>query len=206
MSVELASPRPLYSSLNALHSALTNMAQIIETPDKVVVVTGTPFSSGVRLLVFGAAIGAGGMYYLLTKKQPEKKFKPGRAFIVNPVKRKGQAAFDAGQAKLEDVGDAVSGVASDVHERVEDAGEALEERAKRLFERVKTLASTAKEFAQVTGETLKPRIQEAIEEGKKTAAEVQVRLKEDVKNAGDRPALAEEDGELPSQKPDKHVE
>ncbi len=175
------------------------MAQIIETPDKVVVVTGTPFSSGLRLLAFGALLGAGGMYYLLTKKHPEKKFKPGRALIVNPVKRKGQAA-------LEDVGDAVSGVASDVHERVEDAGEALEERAKKLLKRVKTLAITAKDFAQATGETLKPRIQEAIEEGKKTAAEVQTKLKEDVKKAGDRPVLAEEDGELPSQKPDKHVE
>ncbi|RYX84581.1 hypothetical protein EON83_09535 [bacterium] len=182
------------------------MAQIIETPDKVIVVTGTPFSSGVRLLVFGAALGAGGMYYLLTKKQPEKKFKPGRALVVNPVKRKGQAALDASQARLEDVGETVSGVAADVHDRVEDAGEAIEERAKKLFERVKTLAGTAKDLAQTTGETLKPRIQEAIEEGKKTAAEVQTRLKDDVKKAGDRPALAEEDGELPSASPDKHVE
>ncbi|BCM91622.1 hypothetical protein IAD21_03497 [Abditibacteriota bacterium] len=182
------------------------MAQIIETPDKVVVVTGTPFSSGVRLILFGAAIGAGGMYYLLTKKQPEKKFKPGRALLVNPVKRKGQAALDAGQAKLEDVGDTVSGVASDVQDRVGDAGEAIEERAKRLFERVKNLAGHAKDLAQTTGETLKPRIHDAIEEGKKTAAEVQSRLKDDMKKAGDRPALAEEDGELPSQQPDKHVE
>lgn len=179
------------------------MAQIIETPDRVIVVTGTPFSSGVRLLVFGALLGAGGMYYFLTKKQPEKKFKPARALLVNPVKRKGQAALDAGQSKLEDVSETVSGVASDVQERVEDAGEALEERAKKLFSRVKTLAINAKDLAQVTGETLKPRLQEAIEEGKRTAADVQSRLKDDVKKAGDRPALAEEDGELPSQKPDK---
>lgn len=182
------------------------MAQIIETPDKVVVVTGTPFASGVRLLVFGALLGAGGMYYLLTKKQPDKKFKPGRALLVNPMKRKGQAALDAGQAKLEDVGDTVSGVASDVQDRVEDAGEAIEERAKKLFARVKTLAGQAKDLVQTTGEALKPRFQEAIAEGKKAAAEVQTRLKDDVKEAGDRPALAEADGELPSQTPEKHVE
>ena len=182
------------------------MAQIIETPDKVIVVTGTPFSSAVRLLVFGVLLGAGGMYYLLTKKQPEKKFKPGRALLVNPVKRKGQAALDAGQSKLEDVGETVSGVASDVQDRVGDAGEAIEERAQKLFARVKTLAGQAKDYAETTGETLKPRFKEALEEGKKAAAEVQTRLKDDVKKAGDRPALAEEDGELPSASEDKHVE
>lgn len=182
------------------------MAQIIETPDRVVVVTGTPFSSGVRLIIFGALLGAGGMYYFLTKKQPEKKFRPGRALLVNPVKRKGQAALDAGQAKLEDVGDAVSGVASDVQERVEDAGEAIEERAKRLFARVKDLAGQAKDLAQATGETLKPRFKEAIEEGKRASAEVQGRIKDDVKKSGDRPALAEADGTLPSQTEEKLVE
>ena len=182
------------------------MAQIIETPDKVIVVTGTPFSSGVRLVLFGAAVGAGAMYYFLTKQQPAKKFKPGRALLVNPMKRKGQAALDAGQAKLQDVSETVSGAASEVHDRVEDAGEALEERAKKLFSRVKTLAVQAKDIAQTTGESLKPRFQEAVEEGKRAAAEVQSRLKDDVKKAGDRPALAEEDGELPSQQPDKHVE
>ena len=182
------------------------MAQIIETPDKIVVVTGTPFSSGVRLVAFGAAVGAGAMYYFLTKKQPEKKFKPARALLVNPVKRKGQAALDAGQAKLQDVTDTVSGAASEVHDRVEDAGEALGERAKKLFGRVKSLAEQAKDLAQTTGETLKPRLQEALEEGKRAAAEVQSRLKDDVKKAGDRPVLAEEDGELPSQQPDKHIE
>ncbi len=182
------------------------MAQIIETPDKVVVVTGTPFSSGIRLLLFGAAMGAGGMYYVLTKKQPEKKFKPARALLVNPMKRKGQAALDAGQSKLEDVSETVSGVASTVQERAEDAGEALEERAKRLFGRVKEFAVQAKDLAQTTGEALKPALQDAIEEGKRAASEVQGRLKEEVHRAGDRPALAEEDGELPSQKPDKHIE
>lgn len=182
------------------------MAQIIETPDRVVVVTGTPFSSGIRLLLFGAAVGAGGMYYFLTKKQPEKKFRPARALLVNPVKRKANAAFDAGQARLEDVGETVSGVASEVHDRVEDAGEALEERAKRVFGRVRDLAGQARDLAQTTGETLKPRLQEALEEGKRAAGQVQDRLKDDVKKAGDRPALAEEDGELPSQKPDKHLE
>lgn len=193
------------------------MAQIIETPDKVVVVTGTPFSSGIRLLLFGAAMGAGAMYYFLTKKQPEKKFKPARALLVNPMKRKGQAALDAGQSKLEDVSETVSGaasgVASAVQERAEDAGEALEERAKRLFGRVKEFSVSAKEFAvqakdlaQTTGEALKPTLQSAIEEGKRAAGEVQVRLKDEVKRAGDRPALAEEDGELPSQKPDKFME
>lgn len=193
------------------------MAQIIETSDKVVVVTGTPFSSGIRLLLCGAALGAGGMYYVLTKKQPEKKFKPARALLVNPMKRKGQAALDAGQSKLEDVTETVSGAASGVaaavHERAEDAGEALEERAKRLFGRVKEFSVSAKEFAvhakdlaQTTGEALKPTLQNALEEGKRAAGEVQGRLKDEVKRAGDRPALAEEDGELPSQKPDKNME
>ncbi len=193
------------------------MAQIIETPDRVVVVTGTPFSSGIRLLLFGAAIGAGGMYYVLTKKQPEKKFKPARALLVNPMKRKGQAALDAGQSRLEDVTETVSGaasgVASAVQERAEDAGEALEERAKRLFGRVrgfsvhaKEFAAQAKDLAQTTGEALKPTLQNAIEEGKRAAGEVQGRLKDEVKRAGDRPALAEEDGELPSQKADKYME
>lgn len=189
------------------------MAQIIETSDKVIVVTGTPFSSGIRLLLFGAAMGAGGMYYLLTKKQPEKKFKPARALLVNPMKRKGQAALDAGhaaldagQAKLGDVGETVSGAAAGVQDRAQDAGEALEERAKRLFGRAKTLAVQARDLAQVTGEALKPTLQNALEEGKRAANEVQGRLKDEVKKAGDRPALAEEDGELPSQKPDKHIE
>ncbi len=182
------------------------MAQIIETPDKIVVVTGTPFSSGVRLLVVGALMGAGGMYYFLTKGQPQKKFKPARALLVNPVKRRGQAVLDAGQAKLDDVTDTVSGAASDVQDRMEDAGEALEERAKKLLGRIKTLAVKAKDLAQTTGTALKPHLQEAIEEGKRAAAEAQARLKQDVTRAGDRPALAEEDGELPSQKPDKHIE
>jgi len=200
------------------------MAQIIETPEKVIIVTGTPFSSGIRLLLVGAAIGAGGMYYFLTQRKPEKKFKPARDLLVNPIKRRGQAALDAGQAKLEDALDAghsklddvsetVSGAASGVAERAHDAGEALEERAKRLFNRVKTFsvqakdfAVQAKDFAQTTGEALKPTMQSALEEGKRAAADVQSRLKDDVRRAGDRPALAEEDGELPSQKPDKLVE
>jgi len=200
------------------------MAQIIETPERVVVVTGTPFSSGIRLLLFGAAMGAGGMYYFLSKQKPEKKFKPARALLVNPLKRKGQAALDAGgaklgdvldagQSRLEDVSETVSGVASSASERAHDAGEALEERAKRLFGRVKDFsvaakdfAVQAKDFAQTTGETLKPTLQSALEEGKRAASDVQSRLKDDVKKAGDRPVLAEEDGELPSQKPDKHME
>ena len=200
------------------------MAQIIETPERVVVVTGTPFSSGIRLLLFGAALGAGGMYYFLSKQKPEKKFKPARALLVNPLKRKGQAALDAGgaklgdvldagQSRLEDVSETVSGVASSASERAHDAGEALEERAKRLFGRVKDFsvaakdfAVQAKDFAQTTGETLKPTLQSALEEGKRAASDVQSRLKDDVKKAGDRPVLAEEDGELPSQKPDKHME
>jgi len=193
------------------------MAQIIETPDKVVVVTGTPFSSGIRLLLVGAALGAGGMYYFLTQKKPERKFKPARDLRGQAALDAGQAklegALDAGHSKLDDVSETVSGAASGAAGRAHDAGEALEERAKRLFNRVKTFsvqakdfAVQAKDFAQTTGEALKPTMQSAIEEGKRAAADVQSRLKDDVKRAGDRPALAEEDGELPSQKPDKYME
>lgn len=52
------------------------MAQIVETPEKVVVVTGPSFSQGVKFILFGAVLGAGATFYFLDKKRAKKPFSP----------------------------------------------------------------------------------------------------------------------------------
>ena len=54
------------------------MAKIVETPEKVVVVTGPSFSQGVKFILFGAALGAGATFYFLDKKRAKTPFAPSK--------------------------------------------------------------------------------------------------------------------------------
>ena len=142
------------------------MAKIVETPEKVVVITGPSFSQGVKFILFGAALGAGATFYYLGKR-PKSYSSP------------------------------TTSTKSELTEEIES-------QAVSLLSRLKDLGEKARDVALVAGENLKPALDRAVEEGKKTAADVQAKLKRELDEAGDKPRFTEED--LPSQSEEKFVE
>ncbi len=161
-------------------------------PDKVVIIAGPSFSQALKFMLLGAAAGAGGVYYLLRSGGDASS--ASKAAGLKSVAAKYDAAvedFTADAAPPDAKGD----VTSEVLERVS-----------MLTSRLKSLGVRAKHLAEAAGESVKPTLESAIAEGKKAAAEVQSKLKKDVEEAGDRPAIAEQDGDLPSEKEDKFVE
>ena len=97
-------------------------------------------------------------------------------------------------------------VIESVEERVEAAGDTIEEKLHGLADRVRDLSEKAKNTMEAANVVAKPVIDRAVAEGKRAAAATRANLKRDVDEAGDRPAIAEQDGDLPSQHEDKFVE
>ena len=158
------------------------------TPERIVIVNGPTFGQGLKYILFGAALGAGAAYYVLGGIR--------RKSIAGRVRDKAtQKASRAAESVVESVED-----------RVEAAGETVEEKLRNLAERVRDLSEKAKNTVDAAGIIVKPAMERAVAEGKRAAAATQAKLKADVDEAGDRPAIAEQDEELPSQQPDKFVE
>ena len=158
------------------------------TPERIVIVNGPTFGQGLKYICFGAIIGAGAAYY-----------------VLGGIRRKSIAGRVKAKA-TEKASRAAESVVESVEDRVEAAGETVEEKLKNLAERVRDLSEKAKNTVDAAGVIVKPAMERAVAEGKKAAAATQAKLKQDVDEAGDRPAIAEQDEELPSQQPDKFVE
>lgn len=157
-------------------------------PEKVVIIAGPSFGQAVKFMLLGAAVGAGGVYYLLRSGGDASP--AAKAASLKSVAAKYDAAVEDFTAE-----NSGGDTTSEVMERVTV-----------LASRLKGLGSRAKHLVEVASESVKPTLESAIAEGKKAAAEVQSILKKDVAEAGDGPAIAEQDGDLPSEKEDKFVE
>lgn len=153
------------------------MAKHYETDSgKTIVVAGPTFGEALRFMILGVALGAGAVYFLLGR--------------------------DGSSASLEDAvtegltaGGAKPGRKKSLLRRAFD----VVERTRAVSDRVRELAGTVQEAAS-------PIVKQAVEQGKQAAAEVESRLRKEVTEAGDRPYLAEQDEELPSQTEQKFVE
>lgn len=161
-------------------------------PDKVVIIAGPTFGQALKFMIFGAAAGAGAVYYLL---------RSGNA----PTPTTKKAGLKSVAAKYEAAVEDFTAQGTGTDAAADVTGEVVE-RVSVLASRLKTLGARAKDLVEAAGESVKPTFESAIAEGKKAAAEVQSKLKKDVDEAGDRPAIAEQDGDLPSEKEDKFVE
>ena len=158
------------------------------TPERIVIVNGPTFGQGLKYICFGAVLGAGAAYY-----------------VLGGIRRKSIAGRARAKA-TEKAKSAAESVVESVEDRVEAAGETVEEKLKNLAERVRDLSEKAKNTVDAANVVVKPMMDRAVAEGKRAAAATSARLKADVDEAGDRPYIAEQDDELPSQQPDKFVE
>ena len=158
------------------------------SPERIVIVNGPTFGQGLKYIAFGAIVGAGAAYY-----------------ILGGIRRKsiaGRAKAKAGEKARE----AASHVIEEVEDRVEAAGDTIEEKLHSLADRVRGLSERAKNTVDAASIVAKPVIDRAVAEGKRAAAATRANLKNDVDEAGDRPAIYEQDEDLPSQHADKFVE
>ena len=158
------------------------------SPERIVIVNGPTFGQGLKYIVVGAVLGAGAAYYVLGGIR--------RKSIAGRARDK---ATDKAKA-------AASHVIEEVEDRVEAAGESVEERLHSLADRVRDLSDKAKNTIDAAGVIVKPAMERAVAEGKRAAAATRANLKHDVDEAGDRPAIYEQDEDLPSQHEDKFVE
>ncbi len=202
-----------------------------QTPEKIVVIAGPSFGQAFKFILLGAAIGAAAATYLKPKTIVAPSRSRGMAqdlatrFIASKIGfGKAKAAkpdtFRAADLKADASSEATTFGASDYDPAIEDfevpaktvegatseAGEAIADRIESLTSRLKILGSRAKQLVETASEAVKPTLETALAEGKRVASEVQSNLKKDVDAAGDKPAIAEQDGELPSEKEDKFVE
>ena len=158
------------------------------SPERIVIVNGPTFGQGLKYIAFGVLIGAGAAYYVLGGMR--RKSIAGRA----KAKAADKARETAGH------------VIESVEDRVEAAGETIEEKLHSLADRVRELSEKAKNTVEAANVVAKPVIDRAVAEGKRAAAATRANLKRDVDEAGDRPAIYEQDEDLPSQHEDKFVE
>jgi hypothetical protein len=175
------------------------------TPEKIVIVAGPSFGQALKFMMLGAVLGAGAVTYLKPKPAPQPQKSRGALqdlagkflaakFDPNRNNEASQRAANPDAAEFE------------ASTSTTEATEEVADRIDSLTSRLKSIGSRAKQLVETAGEAVKPTIDNALAEGKRVAAEVQSNLKKDVEEAGDKPAIAEQDGELPSEKEDKFVE
>lgn len=197
------------------------------TPEKIVIVAGPSFGQALKFMLLGAAIGYGAASYLRPKGPFQAPRTPKNAlqdlanrFITSRFdktrfdKSKGDGArtegaktdgFKTDDQILDAEFAAATGGDSDSSPSLIDNA-AMADRLEALTSRLKSIGSRAKKLVETASEAVKPTLETALAEGKRVAAEVQTGLKKEVSEAGDKPAIAEQDGELPSEKEDKYIE
>ena len=169
------------------------------TPERIVIVNGPTFGQGLKYLAFGALVGAGAAYYVLGGIR--RKSIAGRA-----REKASEKAREAANRAARRAGETASHVIDEVEERVEAAGDSVEEKLHSLADRVRNLSERAKNTVEAANVVAKPIVERAVAEGRRAAAATRASLKHDVDEAGDRPAIYEQDEDLPSQHEDKFVE
>ncbi|RYG71011.1 hypothetical protein EON80_06100 [bacterium] len=168
----------------------------LDSPEKIIIVAGPSFSQALKFMLFGATLGAGAVYYLLRGSS-------------DPTKDSLKSVAHKYEATVEDFTAAGTPVLDATHP---NSNADIADRVGKITSRLKVIGTRAKSLVETVGESVKPTLESAIAEGKKAAAEVQSALKKDVADAGDGPAIAEQDGDLtvdkeaPSDKEDKLVE
>ncbi len=162
-------------------------------PEKIVIIAGPSFGQALKFMLLGAVLGAGAVIY----SKPKGRISPG----VSP--KVGKAGLADIAAKYEA---AIEDFSAESHPATPENVADVADRLSSLTSRLKSIGSRAKHLVETASEAVKPTFENAIAEGKKAAAEVQSKLKKDVEEAGDKPAIAEQDGELPSEKEDKFIE
>lgn len=125
-------------------------------PEKLVIVAGPSFGTAMKFVLFGAALGAGAVFYWTSQKGPMLPGSSDADAVLEGIT--GGGAKDAGKAQQ------------------------LMTRLNSLSQRVKVLAGRAKEVAQTTAETAGPIISDAVAQGRSAAQEAQQQLQEDLKN------------------------
>lgn len=153
-------------------------------PERVTIVAGPSFGQALKFMAFGALVGAGAAHYLGSKG----------------------AGKGSKTASLKDMASKYDATVEDFTAEGGADSPDVAERLNSLASRLKSIGSRAKDLVETAAEAVKPTLENAVAEGKKAAAEVQTKLKKDVEEAGDKPAIAEQDGELPSEKENKFVE
>lgn len=170
----------------------------VDSPEKIVIVAGPSFGQALKFMLLGASVGAGAVYYLLRPGSGEASKKAS----LKSVAHKYEAGVEDFTAAGTPVLDALD----------PETSNEIADRIGNITSRLKDIGTRAKTLAGSVSEAVRPTLESAIAEGKKAAAEVQTVLKKDVDEAGDGPAIAEQDGELPkdhdlpSEKEDKKVE
>lgn len=163
-------------------------------PEKITIVAGPSFGQALKFMMLGAAIGAG----IVHLRKPKARF--GAKMFATKFGKPGlqdlAAKYDA----------AIEDFSAGAESKTGEVSADLADRLGSLTTRLKTIGSRAKHLVEIAGEAVKPTLETALAEGKKAAADVQSKLKKDVEIAGDKPAIAEQDGELPSEKEDKFIE
>lgn len=182
-----------------------------QTPEKIVIIAGPSFGQALKFMILGAVLGAGAVTYLKPKVAPQPR--KSRGMVQDLAGKFLAAKFDPNRGNEASQRAAGRDTARfDAATEFSDSAvplEATEEVADRidsLTARLKSLGSRAKHLVETAGEAVKPTLESALAEGKRVAAEVQSGLKKDVEDAGDSPAIAKADGELPSEKEDKFIE
>ena len=155
-------------------------------PEHITIVAGPSFGQALKFMVLGAVLGAGAAYYFLGSR--------------------GGAGKTSKAASLQGMASKYEAAVEDFGAQGEAASTEVSERLSSLAGRLKSIGSRARDLVETAAEAVKPTLENAVAEGKKAAAEVQTKLKKDVEEAGDSPAIAEQDGDLPSEKENKFVE
>ena len=127
-------------------------------PEKIVIVSAHPFGAALKYLLLGALAGAGATYFALKGRAPSASASGGDAVAQG---------LAAGGAKAK----------AAKNER------ALLGRAMALAGRVKSLSGVVGRVKQFAGDTLAPAVSAAMDEGKRTAREVEAELKQDLEEA-----------------------
>jgi len=123
-------------------------------PEKVIIVAGPSFGTAIKFVLFGAALGAGAVFYWQSQKGPILPGSSNEDAVLEGIT--GGGAKDSGKAQQ------------------------LMARLNNLSQRVKSLAGRAKEVAQTTAETAGPIISDAVAQGRSAAQEAQKQLQEDL--------------------------
>ena len=122
-------------------------------PEKIVIVSAHPFGAALKYLLLGAVAGAGATYVALKGRAPVAAASGGDAVAQG---------LSAGGAKNE---------------------RALLGRAMAIAGRVKSLSGVVRTVKQFAGDTIAPAVSAALDEGKRTAREVEAELKQDLDEA-----------------------